>query len=109
MSRKGNCWDNAVVESFFSTMKRELDDPIFASREMLAQPVSSSTSKSGTIETVATRRSVTSAPSSSNEIRLHKLRVHETGAIPEPRRALGGDPRVNCALPPISVPAIPMS
>ena len=24
MSRKGNCWDNAVVESFFSAMKREL-------------------------------------------------------------------------------------
>jgi putative transposase len=34
MSRKGNCWDNAVVESFFSTMKRELDDPTFASREI---------------------------------------------------------------------------
>jgi putative transposase len=25
MSRKGNCWDNAVVESFFSSLKRELD------------------------------------------------------------------------------------
>ena len=24
MSRKGNCWDNAVVESFFSTLKQEL-------------------------------------------------------------------------------------
>ena len=24
MSRKGNCWDNAVVESFFSTLKWEL-------------------------------------------------------------------------------------
>ena len=24
MSRKGNCYDNAVVESFFSTLKREL-------------------------------------------------------------------------------------
>lgn len=24
MSRKGNCWDNAVAESFFSTIKREL-------------------------------------------------------------------------------------
>jgi putative transposase len=23
MSRKGNCWDNGVVESFFSTLKRE--------------------------------------------------------------------------------------
>ena len=24
MSRTGNCWDNAVTESFFSTAKREL-------------------------------------------------------------------------------------
>jgi putative transposase len=24
MSRRGNCWDNACVESFFSTLKREL-------------------------------------------------------------------------------------
>jgi transposase InsO family protein len=24
MSRKGNCWDNAVAESFFSTLKNEL-------------------------------------------------------------------------------------
>ena len=23
MSRKGNCWDNAVVESFFATIKTE--------------------------------------------------------------------------------------
>jgi len=25
MSRKGNCWDNAVSESFFSTLKFEID------------------------------------------------------------------------------------
>jgi putative transposase len=25
MSRRGNCWDNAVAESFFSTLKSELD------------------------------------------------------------------------------------
>jgi putative transposase len=24
MSRRGNCWDNAVVESFFATLKTEL-------------------------------------------------------------------------------------
>ena len=24
MSRRGNCWDNAVVESFFGTVKQEL-------------------------------------------------------------------------------------
>lgn len=27
MSRKGNCWDNAVAESFFSTLKTELSGP----------------------------------------------------------------------------------
>jgi transposase InsO family protein len=32
MSRAGNCWDNAVVESFFSTLKTELGDS-FPSRE----------------------------------------------------------------------------
>ncbi len=26
MSRKGDCWDNAVVESFFATLKTELGD-----------------------------------------------------------------------------------
>ena len=26
MSRKGDCWDNAVAESFFATIKRELID-----------------------------------------------------------------------------------
>ena len=26
MSRKGNCWDNAVIESFFGTLKAELCD-----------------------------------------------------------------------------------
>lgn len=28
MSRKGNCYDNAVSESFFGTLKTELDDPL---------------------------------------------------------------------------------
>jgi putative transposase len=34
MSRKGDCWDNAVVESFFATLKAELvDDADWATRE----------------------------------------------------------------------------
>jgi putative transposase len=33
MSRVGNCWDNAVVESFFATLTKELlGDRVFASR-----------------------------------------------------------------------------
>ena len=34
MSRKGDCWDNAVVESFFATLKTELvDDADWETRE----------------------------------------------------------------------------
>lgn len=34
MSRKGNCWDNAIAESFFHTLKVELiNDQRFESRE----------------------------------------------------------------------------
>ena len=34
MSRKGNCWDNAVAESFFHTLKTELVYPLrYKSRE----------------------------------------------------------------------------
>lgn len=33
MSRKGNCWDNACVESFFGTMKQEECSIIFKSRQ----------------------------------------------------------------------------
>ncbi len=33
MSRKGQCWDNAVSESFFETLKRELvDDQVYETR-----------------------------------------------------------------------------
>ena len=33
MARKGNCWDNAVVESFFKTLKTEIcADRVFACR-----------------------------------------------------------------------------
>ena len=34
MSRRGNCWDNAVVESFFSSLKKErIKRRIYASRQ----------------------------------------------------------------------------
>ena len=32
MSRKGNCWDNAVAESFFGTLKTELSTDIWPSQ-----------------------------------------------------------------------------
>ena len=33
MSAKGDCWDNAVVESFFGTLKSELGDPVWLTRD----------------------------------------------------------------------------
>lgn len=40
MSRKGNCWDNAIVESFFSTFKFELiEDRAFETREELREEI----------------------------------------------------------------------
>jgi putative transposase len=34
MSRRGNCWDNAVAESFFATLKKELvRNHVFATRD----------------------------------------------------------------------------
>ena len=40
MSRKGNCWDNAVAESFFATLKIELcQDRCFATRAEARQAI----------------------------------------------------------------------
>jgi putative transposase len=40
MSRRGNCWDNACVESFFSTLKRELpNDDVFEDWRAVDQAV----------------------------------------------------------------------
>jgi putative transposase len=40
MSRRGNCWDNAVVESFFATLTKELlIEGIFPTREAARQAV----------------------------------------------------------------------
>lgn len=40
MSRKGNCWDNAVAESFFNTLKTELIyTQRYSSREIAKQSI----------------------------------------------------------------------
>jgi transposase InsO family protein len=53
MSRKGNCWDNAVAESFFSSLKKErITKQIYKNRE-LARTMWPTTSIASTIEPVA--------------------------------------------------------
>ena len=40
MSRKGDCWDNACVETFFASLKTELiGDRIFVSREQARREI----------------------------------------------------------------------
>jgi len=40
MSQKGECWDNAVSESFFETLKRELvDDQVYDTRELARRAI----------------------------------------------------------------------
>lgn len=62
MSRRGNCWDNAVAESFFSSLKKSASEN--ASTKPANWPKSRSliTSRRFTIEPDATVTSVMSAP-----------------------------------------------
>lgn len=39
MSRRGNCWDNAVAESFFATFKTEEAAQPYSSREQASQSI----------------------------------------------------------------------
>ena len=41
MSRRGNCWDNAVAESFFSSLKKErIRKKIYKNRQVAIDEVS---------------------------------------------------------------------
>ena len=41
MSRRGNCWDNAVAESFFSSLKKEcIKKKIYRTRELAKTEIS---------------------------------------------------------------------
>jgi len=41
MSRRGNCWDNAVAESFFSSLKKErIKKHIYKNRELAHADIS---------------------------------------------------------------------
>ena len=57
VGRKGECWDNAVAESFFATIKRELIVRVRGRRGPDFDEPSSSTSRAGTTPAGCTRRS----------------------------------------------------
>jgi transposase InsO family protein len=40
MSRRGNCFDNAPTESFFRTLKVELDETVWPTRQAAVRAVS---------------------------------------------------------------------
>ena len=54
MSRRGNCWDNAVAKSFFSSLKKSVSESGFTKREIWPVLMFLITSKSFTIELDAT-------------------------------------------------------
>jgi transposase InsO family protein len=59
MSRKGDCWDNSVAESFFATLRAELvDDARYPTRRAaehsIGQYIDGSTTPSGCIPTSTT-------------------------------------------------------
>ena len=54
MSRKGNCWDNAVAEAFFGSLKKELVKKQIYNRATSPRPPSPTTSRRSTIAHVGT-------------------------------------------------------
>jgi len=57
MSRRGNCWDNAVAESFFSSFEKERIRRRSYKPAIWRKPIFSITSKCSTINPVATASS----------------------------------------------------
>ena len=91
VGRKGECWDNAVAESFFATIKRELIDTRAWPTRTGLDALSSSTSRAGTTRVACTRRSATSArpntklSTTTPTVRRHdqhKQPVRQTGSSP---------------------------
>jgi transposase InsO family protein len=69
MSRKGDCLDNAPMESFFHSSKPSSSTIRNMRRERMPNATCSPSSKDSTIECVSTRHLATSAPSKWNERR----------------------------------------
>ena len=57
MSRRGNCWDNAMMESFFATLKKErIHQEEYATRSARPVPACLITSNVSTTGCVVIRR-----------------------------------------------------
>ena len=70
MSRSGNVWDNAAMESFFSSLKTERTARKVYERGTQPGRMCSTTSSASTIPSAGTRRWAISAPLSSRKARL---------------------------------------
>jgi transposase InsO family protein len=83
MSRKGNCWDNAVAESFFATLNSRFTK-VSGTTELRLAVKSSNTSSAFTIANDGTRLSVTCVPLNSNDAIMNQWppnpSVHAFGA-----------------------------
>ena len=66
MSRKGDCWDNAPMESFFGSMKTELKMAPYSKHGRSPRAPCSLSSRASTIANACTRRSATAPRSKRN-------------------------------------------
>jgi putative transposase len=87
MSRRGNCWDNAVAESFFSSLKKERIQNASTRPAPWRAPISSTISRRSTTEPAATAISAASVPRRSNALRL-EARLCPRNRGPSNRRSL---------------------
>ena len=82
MSRKGNCWDNAPMESFFASLKKELVHHHKYQHVSRRDEASSITSRSSTIDTEDTPPSDIKCPQCSRKPFNQPPSAHKTWVSP---------------------------
>lgn len=75
MSRKGNCWDNAVVESFFASLKAEMSVEVFDSHAH-ARSCVFDTSSGSTIVSAVIQHWPISRPLNTSNAGLSSKKLH---------------------------------
>ena len=100
MSRKGDCWDNAVAESFFATLEWSWCCRATGTREGRRAGPFSITSRGGTIANDSIRRSATRARRPMNGRSLmRRRRVDSTIDLLESSRIDDPDPAMGRSIP----------